>query len=136
LGTRIGLRTTRGIENCDNARSDILADSSGHRLVDFPVSVFRPISSTMLFLPSVRIHLLLVVALACAPGFIAAEATPSVARPAVIASVTLKEDPDSFTLANGIVTARISKRNSNLTSLKFHGIENMGGGGYWEKTQQ
>ena len=63
-------------------------------------------------------------------------AAPSIARAAVTAPVAVAEDATSFTLSNGIVTARISKRNGNLTSLLFHGVETMAGGGYWESTPQ
>jgi rhamnogalacturonan endolyase len=37
--------------------------------------------------------------------------------------VALKQNPDVFTLANGIVTADISKHTGNLLSLKYKGIE-------------
>jgi rhamnogalacturonan endolyase len=37
--------------------------------------------------------------------------------------VTLSEDETGFTLANGIVTARVEKRSGDLTSLQYHGLE-------------
>jgi rhamnogalacturonan endolyase len=37
-------------------------------------------------------------------------------------------------MANGIVTATISKNNGRLTALVYKGINTMGGGGYWEQT--
>ncbi len=37
--------------------------------------------------------------------------------------VTVDEDPSSFTLTNGVVTARVSKRSGDLVSLKHHGFE-------------
>src|SRR5262245_58777486 len=37
--------------------------------------------------------------------------------------VTVKEDKTSFTLSNGIVTARVSKRSGDLTSLQYQGME-------------
>ena len=51
-------------------------------------------------------------------------------------AVTLTEDPASYTMANGIVTAKISKRSGDLTSLIYKGTEllasNSGhAGGYW-----
>lgn len=39
------------------------------------------------------------------------------------ASVEIAETEDSFTLANGIVTAKVSKRSGDLTSLKYKGLE-------------
>jgi len=50
--------------------------------------------------------------------------------------VTVTEDPFSFTLDNGLVTARIAKRSGNLVSLKYQGLELMASGsgstgGYW-----
>ena len=49
--------------------------------------------------------------------------------------VTLTEDDASYTLANGVVTARIDKRSGALRSLVYRGLETMNGagraGGYW-----
>jgi len=50
--------------------------------------------------------------------------------------VTLAEDDAGFTLANGIVTARVSKRSGDLVSLQYQNLEMLGGGsghpyGYW-----
>jgi rhamnogalacturonan endolyase len=50
--------------------------------------------------------------------------------------VTLAEDADSFTLANGLVSARILKSNGDIRSLKFKGVEiftdrSGHAGGYW-----
>lgn len=50
--------------------------------------------------------------------------------------VTVHEDHDSFTLANGLVTARIEKLTGDLVSLKYQGLELMATGpgstgGYW-----
>lgn len=52
------------------------------------------------------------------------------------APVIVREDADSFTLANGLVTASIEKRTGNLFSLKYQGKELMASGegstgGYW-----
>src|ERR1043165_3495625 len=52
------------------------------------------------------------------------------------APVTVKEDADSFTLANGLVIARVEKRTGDLFSLQYKGKELMASGegstgGYW-----
>ena len=53
------------------------------------------------------------------------------------ANVTLAEDNNVFTLANGIVTARIEKRTGTLVSLKYQELELLdqessgASGGYW-----
>ncbi|HWH69036.1 MAG TPA: hypothetical protein VNT26_06610, partial [Candidatus Sulfotelmatobacter sp.] len=53
------------------------------------------------------------------------------------APVTLTEDENTFTLANGLVTARIQKQSGTLISLQYQGLEllapNRRGstGGYW-----
>ena len=59
---------------------------------------------------------------------------PSVAKSQVAAPVTVTNSAASWTLDNGIVKATINKRNGNMTALVFHGINTMGGGGYWEQT--
>ena len=46
------------------------------------------------------------------------------------------EDDAAYTLSNGIVTARVSKRSGDLTSLEYHGLETLASnsghpGGYW-----
>lgn len=51
-------------------------------------------------------------------------------------AVSLAEDDSSFTLANGIVTAKIAKRSGDLVSLKYQNLEMLGAGsghpyGYW-----
>ncbi|MEY2879819.1 MAG: hypothetical protein RLZZ15_2199 [Verrucomicrobiota bacterium] len=52
-------------------------------------------------------------------------------------AVTVTDDGAMFTLANGLVTARINKRNGDLESLVFRGIDTMGHdqgrAGYWEQ---
>ena len=53
-----------------------------------------------------------------------------------VPAVTLEEDPSSFTLSNGIITARVSKRSGDLTSLQYKGLETLTdksghAGGYW-----
>ena len=51
-------------------------------------------------------------------------------------AVTIGDDPSAFTLSNGIVTAHVSKRSGDLTSLQFKGAETLNdrsghAGGYW-----
>jgi rhamnogalacturonan endolyase len=50
-------------------------------------------------------------------------------------AVTVSENENSFTLANGIVTARIAKRSGDLTSLKYKNLEMLDAGdrqsAYW-----
>ena len=51
-------------------------------------------------------------------------------------TVTIDDDPSAFTLSNGIVTARVSKRSGDLTSLQYKGTETLNdrsghAGGYW-----
>ena len=52
--------------------------------------------------------------------------------------MTLVETGDSFTLANGFVTARIEKRTGNLVSLEYRGLELLGRGGrgYWSQARR
>ena len=40
--------------------------------------------------------------------------------------VTITDEGAAYTLANGIVTARVDKRNGNLTSLVYKDIETLG----------
>ncbi|HVU35167.1 MAG TPA: polysaccharide lyase family protein [Opitutaceae bacterium] len=92
--------------------------------------------SSSLFHPIRRRILLACAAIAglfLAASVFPAEAPPVVAPTTTNEPVTLREDADAFTLANGIVTARIDKRTSDLVSLRYHGIETMGAGGYWEQ---
>ena len=60
---------------------------------------------------------------------------PGVLRAAVAAPVTVVETDDTFTLANSIVTANISRHSGNLTSLVYQGHEMLQEGnrqaGYW-----
>src|SRR5262245_582160 len=60
---------------------------------------------------------------------------PIIAR-AENAPVTLTEDDNAYTLANGIVTAKVSKANGDLISLVYKDIETLTdksghAGGYW-----
>ena len=52
------------------------------------------------------------------------------------APVTLAEDAAAYTLANGVVTAKVSKRSGDLVSLKYKDLELLAGGSghayaYW-----
>jgi rhamnogalacturonan endolyase len=81
---------------------------------------------------------LLVGAIALAGPAAPAPAETAVAAPAVQAGVTVVQDGTSFTLDNGIVTARVNKRTGGLESLRYRGLETMGhdqpsGGGVWEQ---
>jgi rhamnogalacturonan endolyase len=67
-----------------------------------------------------------------APMIRAADTAPPVAKPAVNAPVTVTDNGGNWTLDNGIVKATIDKRSGRMTALVFHGINTMGGGGYWE----
>jgi len=56
----------------------------------------------------------------------------------VAAGVTLREDDRSFTLFNGLISARVEKRSGSLSSLHYQGVELLGHGrsgliaaGYW-----
>ena len=54
-------------------------------------------------------------------------------------SVTVSENEYFYTLANGILTAKVSKISGDLTSVKYNGLEmldtdpNRESGGYWEQ---
>src|SRR5208282_254376 len=63
---------------------------------------------------------------------------PSMLRAAPKSSVTISEDDNTYTLANGIVTAQVSKSSGDLMSLKYSGLEMLDTGsqrqsGYWEQ---
>ena len=67
----------------------------------------------------------------------AADIAPVVAKSVISSAVTVKDDGAMFILENGIVTARINKRNGDLESLIYQGIDTMGHdqgrAGYWEQ---
>src|SRR5579862_6695317 len=52
------------------------------------------------------------------------------------APVSVTDNGRTWTLDNGIVKATINKANGNMTALVYHGVNTMGGGGYWEETPQ
>jgi rhamnogalacturonan endolyase len=72
----------------------------------------------------------------------AAGAAPVVAKTTISVPVTVTDNGPSWTLDNGIVKATIKKANGNMISLRYHGIETMGGAGgpvdagYWEENPQ
>jgi rhamnogalacturonan endolyase len=68
------------------------------------------------------------------PASRAADDLPAVAKPAINAPVTVADNGGTWTMDNGIVKATIDKRNGRMNSLIFHGVNTMGGGGYWEQT--
>jgi rhamnogalacturonan endolyase len=63
----------------------------------------------------------------------AAHVLPKVEKVTVNAPVTLTDNGDSWTLDNGIVKMTVLKRNGNLSSLVYHGIEVLTRGEYWEQ---
>jgi len=63
----------------------------------------------------------------------AASVLPKVAKVTVNAPVTLTDSGDSWTMDNGIVKVSILKRNGNLSSLVYHGVEVLTRGQYWEQ---
>ncbi len=71
----------------------------------------------------------------CSLGMILLSA--AIARAA--SPVTIIQDDRVFTLSNGLLTAEVNKRNGDLTSLRFKGLEMMGytsghHAGYWEQS--
>src|SRR5215813_10065608 len=53
-------------------------------------------------------------------------------------AVTITEDDQSYTLSNGIVTARALKKSGDIVSLQYKGIETLTdktghGGGFWSE---
>lgn len=72
--------------------------------------------------------LTLAILLAAAPAFAADATQPS--------AVTVTQDAASFTMSNGVITAKVNKRNGDLSSLMYNGVEtltNQSGhaGAYW-----
>ena len=62
------------------------------------------------------------------------EAVPVVAKPMVDTPVTITDQGGSWIMDNGLIRATISKGNSHITSLIYHGINIMGPGGIWEQS--
>jgi rhamnogalacturonan endolyase len=63
----------------------------------------------------------------------AAHVLPKVEKVTVNVPVTLTDNGDTWTLDNGIVKATVAKRDGNLSSLVYHGIEILTHGRYWEQ---
>jgi rhamnogalacturonan endolyase len=63
-----------------------------------------------------------------------AQPLPKVAPVTTSAPVTLTDNGDSWTMDNGIVKMTVVKRNGNLSSLVYHGVEILTRGEYWEQT--
>ncbi len=65
---------------------------------------------------------------------------PFAAREAIAAPVTLAQDGTTYTLSNGIVTARIDKKTGEMLSLVYKGIDTMGHdqghSGVWEENPE
>ena len=68
------------------------------------------------------------------PGLRAADAAPVVAKPEINTAVTVTDNGGNWTLENGVVKATIDKRSGRMTALVYHGINTLGGGGYWEQS--
>lgn len=85
---------------------------------------------------AIRYRLRFIFALATALGALAQE-SPAFAQGETNAPpVAAEEDQASFTLSNGIISARVSKRTGDLTSLQYKGLETLTdksghAGGYW-----
>ena len=67
----------------------------------------------------------------------AADNSPIVAKVSDIAAVTVTDSGGAWTLDNGIVKAVINKRNGEMRSLVYKGVDTMGhdqgSSGYWEQ---
>jgi len=70
----------------------------------------------------------------CAMAQPAAHPSPKVEKVTVNAPVTLTDNGDSWILDNGIIKATVPKRDGNLSSLVYHGVEILTRGKYWEQT--
>ena len=68
-----------------------------------------------------------------APVLRAAGAAPVVAKPEVNAPVTVTENADSWTLDNGIVKIAVLKRNGNMQTIVYHGVNIVARSEYWEQ---
>jgi rhamnogalacturonan endolyase len=70
-----------------------------------------------------------------APGAGAQPAAPKVEKVTVKAPVTLTDNGESWTLDNGIVKVTLAKRDGNLSSIVYHGVEILSHGNYsyWEQ---
>ena len=85
-------------------------------------------------LASALVGVVLSLSLASAMPAARAQALPPVAKPNVNDPVTITDNGATWTMDNGIAKATITKANSRMTSLIFHGVNIMGPGGIWEST--
>lgn len=69
-----------------------------------------------------------------AGNFCWADELPSVAKPNINVPVTLTDNGNIWTLDNGIVRLSVIKRNSNLSSLAYRGVNIMARSECWEQT--
>jgi hypothetical protein len=80
------------------------------------------------------ISLTLTVPVLCTSG-----TAPVMAKPTVSAPVTVTDNGNFFPLSNGVVTVRINKRNGDLESLIYKGVDTMGHdqgrADYWEPSR-
>ena len=87
---------------------------------------------------SLRLSSFLALAVVLASGAAAqpaAQVLPKVEKVTVNAPVTLTDNGDSWTLDNGIVKVTLAKRDGNLSSIVYHGVEILthGNYSYWEQ---
>jgi len=75
----------------------------------------------------------LAVAMASVASAQSGAAAPKVAKVTANQPVSLVDNGDSWTMDNGIVKMSLLKRNGNLTSLVYHGVEVLTRGQYWEQ---
>src|ERR1017187_9175213 len=59
---------------------------------------------------------------------------PKVEKVNVNTPVTLTDNGESWTLDNGIVSLAVAKRDSNISSLVYHGVSIITRGREWEQT--
>jgi rhamnogalacturonan endolyase len=59
---------------------------------------------------------------------------PQTEKVTVNSPVSLTDNGDSWTLDNGIIKTTVPKRDGNLSSLRYRGIEILTHGRYWEQT--
>ena len=83
-----------------------------------------------------KLLIVLFVSVIFASGVVRAVEQP---REEAAGPVALTRDAASFTLSNGILTVRMLRQSGDLVSLRYHGLEMLGGGsghpgGYWSHT--
>src|SRR5664280_2673409 len=63
----------------------------------------------------------------------AAHVLPKVEKVTVNVPVTLTDNGDSWTLDNGILKATVAKRDGNISTLVYHGVNILTRGREWEQ---